>query len=363
MKKQIHIKSIQYLLIISFIIAESSILASIKDPSKLFAQIAKKVDRGSLSRKDEEYYAQQLRLLLLNETGDIGSGKLNPMSVMNALLKIREYIRLEFPFVTNEEYKTAEYSVGVAFLDKKINDLDKTIDVLIREANCLSASAQIQLKIMYGYSVKGTPEYTKKILNFFKTTAQEGLPRSQFDYGQILLKGHGVQKDIRNGLKYLEASGIDEAQLELANYYFKQNDEINFEKYIRLAADQGNFNGIYNLAILEQGRKHYKKAIDLFKKIPQSQQTDYWNAKLELGRMHIEGWGFAKNEKKGFKLIQEVSKKAEAEETRAIAYLNLGIFYQKGIAVQKSISEAKECFKKAQKLGYEEAKTYLERLA
>lgn len=324
----------------------------IKDPQTL-VRIMQEIDQGQLTREKEELYSKHIRALFFQDEYQ----RINKATLINMFIKMRENIRKELPSITDEEYQQSLCSAGVVLYRRK--EEPAAIDIMIRDAYCLSTSAQMMLKFIYEIHPHFRGDV--RILCLFKTLAQEGSPHGQFVYGQIILNGMGVEKNIEEGIKYLELASeacITDAHKELAFYYYEQGDEIKFEKYLRRAADEGDVQSIYNLGITEQKRKNYKEAVNYFNKALE-QDPNYYHAKLELGRMYIEGWGVPLYEEKGFNLIEEVAQKCDEQELKAIAYLNLGIFYQRGIATKKSLSKAKEYFKKAYDLGLKKADKYL----
>ncbi|HIA46988.1 MAG TPA: hypothetical protein EYN96_03220 [Candidatus Hydrogenedentes bacterium] len=88
-------------------------------------------------------------------------------------------------------------------------DKEKAIEALIREAWLMSSTALIQLKIVVIYQVEGWPSFDRRIIQFFKDYSKEGIPRGQFVYGTLLLHGLGVEKDVIEGNRLIEVSGID----------------------------------------------------------------------------------------------------------------------------------------------------------
>lgn len=328
--------------------------------------ISKEMQRGIIPSKKEELYAKKLRSFFIELTNDKANeeNSNDVWKVLFAFQDLQNNIRKQFPNITDEEYLKANNSIGRALKAKGNFNSDQVIEVLIKEALCLSTAARISLNIHYEYHCEDFKQYDPRILNFYKSTAQEGLLRSQLDYGKALLHGLGTKKNIKQGLGYINKaaqSGLDEATLELATYYFNTNDKVNFEKYLRLGAKQNNVPALYNLGVLEQNNKKFKEAIDCFKKVL-NLDPNYQEARLELGRMYSEGWGVPKDDKVGYELIKEVSEKTEDNQLKAIAYANLGIFAQFGRGTELSIAKARDYFNQAIKLGYSDAKTLLENL-
>jgi TPR repeat protein len=330
----------------------SGTVLPVQDPLTIINQIKREAEKGPLSREKEDQYTKQLRSLFMK--------KEHLWEVMMAFQEIGKNIRRQFPEISDEQYKESYFCVGAILAQK---DKKLAIDVLIREGKALGVAAQIKLEIIYRYNVEGYESYDSRILEFFKLMALDGMPRGQFEYGQVLLNGWGIEPNIKEGLKYLELASehLSEANIELATYYFNQNDQIKLEKYLRRAADQDSVKGVYNLAIIEQNKKNYKEAVRLFNRALEL-DPQYQIARLELGRMYVHGWGIDKDQKKGFALIKEVAEKTDDSEVKAVAYMNLGIFYQHGMGVRKSLNRARRYFEKAQALGSPDAEKYLEGL-
>lgn len=328
----------RYTLLWLFLLSANISSYAKNDPYKLLGKISQEVSKGSLNRKKEEKYAKQLRQLIVEDFG-----KTYPFVIRELQIKITDNIRQQHPLITDAEYEEARYSVGVALVFK---GHESAVDVLIREAKALSTSAGLMLEQLYQYSVKHDP----RILNFFKEMAQEGLHRGQFNYGRILLNGWGVKEDIPEGLKHLDRAAhgnIVEACLELAGYYLEQENMVECEKYLRLGADLESPQATYNLAIFEQNRGNYEKTIVLLGKVLELDPC-YDNARFELARMYVEGWGVTKDAAKGFALIKQIAEESEDVEIRSLAYLNLSILSEKGIGTQQSQDKAEEYLKKSQ---------------
>lgn len=287
-------------------------------PNKVFEEIGEYL-KGPTDLKKEDYYANFLRenICVKNELVS------NKNSIDESILLARQMlsnIRKEYPNVTDKEYKKAWGSVGAALFNKKDNkiSINKKLDILVREANLLSGGAQIMLEILYKYgSSGGLQKYSPKILSIFKELSDDRCNRGEFQYGKILLHGIGVPKNQVEGEKLLNLSGLEEARMELA-YYYRLDNEKNFEKYIRLAANEFNPEAWYHLGIIEKNRGNYNKSILMFNKSLQI-NAQYYPSLLELGKLYLNGEGVDKNKKKGLELLEQVARNSEDKVLRVMA--------------------------------------------
>lgn len=295
--------------------------------------------------------------------------KLRQDEVLGSMIlahKMREKIRQDFPNISTKEIENNQSSVGAAIYFNRINkeQTEEGINVLIREARLMSAAAQIALNIIYLYPVRDQnpvynhEPYDPRILEYVTQTARLGMKSSQRFLGSYYLQGSGVIANEKDGITWLEKSGLGEAYLELATYYINRGDSVRAKKYWQMAADKNLPEGFYNLGILEQEKKSYKDAVRYFEQALELNEN-YHEANLELARMYIEGWGVPKNVEKGFRIMEMVSNQSQGK-TRAIAEANLGIFYLNGIGTKKSISKAKVYLTKAMEGGVQEAKSMLD---
>ena len=74
--------------------------------------------------------------------------------------------------------------------------------------------------------------------------------------------------------------------------------------------------------------------------------SDYHEARLELARMYLEGWGVESDLTKGFELMRTVAERAD-EEVRSIAKANLGMFYLNGRGVETEKERGIESLRQA----------------
>lgn len=289
--------------------------------SRIKAAIQQKI---SLAQEAE--YARELRLMLIELGAHESANEVDAKNTLDIVLlgqEICSKIRAEFPNISDQEYKEAHSSVGIALLWKGTSE-DKFITILLREANLLCRAAQHMLEQLYWYPTEGLTRYDPRIVNFFKEKAEEGSLREKYQYGKILLQGRGVESNEEMGSKLMEQSKFADAYMDLAIHYYEKN-AVKFEHYLRLAATSNHPQGLYNLGILEQSKKHYAEAIKLFQKTLDVEPT-YYEATFELGRMHVEGWGTQKNIQKGIDLFTTVVNLSEDKELKNLALKNISIF-------------------------------------
>jgi len=92
---------------------------------------------------------------------------------------------------------------------------------LIERAKSGDAEAQVDLGLAYRDG-KGVPEDTKKAVQWFRKSAQQGHPRGQDNYGFMLLRGYGIPQDKQAAVEWFEkcaAQGNHWGLNNLANCY------------------------------------------------------------------------------------------------------------------------------------------------
>ncbi|HQS84926.1 MAG: hypothetical protein B7Y25_06740 [Alphaproteobacteria bacterium 16-39-46] len=285
------------------------------------SQIDLDPENQKITLEQEAFYAKKLRLLthIIAAQKDVESF----LKIYALSQDIRDHILKEFPNISPKEYEDAHSSVGVA-LSRKKAPADVIVKILLREARLLSGSAGIMLTVLYFYPTEGYKHYDPEILAFFKEQAEEGCPRWEYEYGKILLHGIGTAQDKIEGLKFLEKSTFEESPMELAIYYYDENDFQKFEYYLRKAADQDHPQAFYNLGVLEQNKKNYGESVNLFLKTLEL-DPEYYEAMLELARMYAEGRGVEVNRTKALDLMKTVVTKSSDEALRNLAQKNIEI--------------------------------------
>jgi TPR repeat protein len=87
------------------------------------------------------------------------------------------------------------------------------VPVLIREASALSEPAQGALEEIYLRGVDGqVPVHDGRILDHFKTAADEGQPRARIALARCYATGLGVPKDMARAIGLLKGTPHEDAQ-------------------------------------------------------------------------------------------------------------------------------------------------------
>lgn len=228
-------------------------------------------------------------------------------------------------------------------------DTDKAIDVLIREAWLMSRTAITQLKTVFFNNVEGWPESDERIQNFFQEYAGEGIPRGQYLYGKHLLWN---TENSEKAIEYLTESAIPEAHMEGFWWFAEEKGELDKSvDFARSAAELGDVTGLYELGIYAQEEGKYKLMSEYFISALES-DPDFLPAQLELARAYVHGAGVEENEEKGAEMMSRLTDSPE-DEIRAIACVNMAVFYARGVGVETSKIKSQEYLDKAEELGYD----------
>jgi tetratricopeptide (TPR) repeat protein len=277
---------------------------------------------------------------------------------MEALEMMRTRIAAEFPLVTPELMEETRGSVGYSLFALKTKP-DTVIKVLLREARLLNTASLIALSTFYRYWVDGYEKRDPRILECFEELAAEDWRPVQELLGEILMKAAESEVDRKRAIEMLESAATSKSLLLLADDAFVLGDDEKLEAYLRAATRAGNDpQAHYNLGVLLQKQVHYAEAIQSFK---QALQIDdkYHEARLELGRMHIEGWGTRKDPRLGAAMMKRVVEESDNELLAGIAHANLGFLYRSGNGVEKSAEKSMYHLKLAAEAGVAAAKDLL----
>lgn len=114
----------------------------------------------------------------------------------------------EFPELTRSG---DDDTVGAALLRQGRGR--EAVPVLLREASALSEPAQELLETLYHRGVEGqVPAHDGRILDYFKTAAEEGQPRPRIALARCYAGGLGVPKDMPRAISLLRATPHEDAQ-------------------------------------------------------------------------------------------------------------------------------------------------------
>lgn len=151
----------------------------------------------------------------------------------------------------------------------------------------------------------------------------------------VLLGGCG------SAFKNLKANadkGDSDSQVDIGLDYYYGTEEIKMNKelglqYLEQSAEQNNSVGIFNIAIINQNNKNYKKALEYYIK---ATNNNYSPAYTNLALMYQNGYGVEKSIDKAIELF-----KLADENGDYLAKRNLAILYKK----QKKYDKSEEAFK------------------
>ena len=159
---------------------------------------------------DQGVYQAQLSLGELRQTalGRSTRGPAERSGVEQAFRDHRARLWDEFPEL---DRNGDDDTVGAALLRQ--SRVREAVPVLIREASSLSEPAQGLLEILYYHGLKGQLlAHDGRILDYFKTAAQEGRPRARIALARFYAAGLGVPKDTARAISLLRATPHEDAQ-------------------------------------------------------------------------------------------------------------------------------------------------------
>lgn len=311
--------------------------------------LAKRYVARGLTPETENQAAGLLRRIVADKQEDY---LLPALSLMG---EIRQSLRIAFSAVSDAAIEATRGSVGIAL--SRTGDTKTGIAVTLREALLLHHIAQIHLEVVYRYPVDGYQPYDPRILQYFRKTAAEKLPRSMFFLGRILLNGWGVDADVRRAKYLLKTSGLGDAYMVLATHALAQKNiremEVNLEKAAVLHIPKAHF----NLGVLAGNRGSFKTAVRHYRRTLEL-DPDYHEASLNLAQIYSGEFGITGQERRAFEIMKKLADGAEGPVS-ARAKFNLGFFYLNGTGVKQSTDLAKKYLKKAADSGIEQARQKL----
>ena len=122
-----------------------------------------------------------------------------------------------------------DLSLGEALL--KDGHVDEALPVLLREAYALSGPAEAALETLYDQGIEGTllPN-DPRILDYFRTTANEGLPGPRLVMARLYVRGQGVPEDLKKAKSLLKGHPNEEAKALLREISTRRQNHPNTGK-------------------------------------------------------------------------------------------------------------------------------------
>jgi len=236
-----------------------------------------------------------------------------------------------------EDENAAFYTRGGRLLMEDTSD-EPDIELLLLEGYAIQLMAVTTLETLYFHGL-GTqegmeriPRFYEPIRAFWEQFAEEGMPRGLWVMGKAYLQGLGVERDVEKGLKYLEASGLEEAWMAMAMHYHLAGKSVQARAWWRYAAlETNNPEAWYSLGVEAIASGDYREARDALENALKL-DPKFHEAKIELSRLYIEGWGVKPDYDKAEGHLREVlATGREHIALHAYADVNLGnIAFRRG---------------------------------
>ncbi|SDH97999.1 hypothetical protein SAMN04488136_1413 [Vibrio xiamenensis] len=162
----------------------------------------------------------------------------------------------------------------------------------------------------------------------------------------ILIYDSMMQENVDQGVVYLsKAAGLgdEESQVELADYYYSEDDYVNALKWYHQAEGHKDPYVLYSLGVMyfdgEGTEPDYQKANQYYE---QAANAGYADAMYQLAFSYNDGKGVKQDYQKAAYWFQKA-----ADEGDESAMYNLGISYLNGEGVGKDCKKAMELFNQA----------------
>ena len=146
-------------------------------------------------------------------------------AVQQAFADFRKEMWKAYPELTVQP----DQSLGDALL--KDGHVDDAVPVLLREAYALSPAAELVLETLYEQGLEGSlSPNDPRILEYFRTTSEEGLPGPRLIMARFYVRGQGVPEDLKKAKALLKGNPKEEAKALLREISTKQQNHHNTEK-------------------------------------------------------------------------------------------------------------------------------------
>lgn len=182
---------------------------------------------------------------------------------------------------------------------------------------------------------------------FYRTAADQGSARAQYNIGTCYKNGFGVDQDDTEAAKWYRLAadqGDADAQYSLGVCYELgeglDKDEVEAVRLYRLSAEQGNALAQYNLGNCYRfGRGVDKDEVEAARFFFVSAEQGNVKALCKLGFFYEKGLGVDQDDKQAAKWYR-----LAADQGNAVAQYNLGACYDQGRGVKQDYAEAARLF-------------------
>lgn len=220
----------------------------------------------------------------------------------------------------------------------------------------LAAVAQLHLE---GQGVDSSPPLA---VDLFRQAAEAGLPDAELRLGYLYLRGVGVERNLDEARKWLEAAAAKDsaqAMLQLAQSWrapaTDAPDAAKALEWLARAHEAGAHDAFAIAGFMiesgEDGEPDPTRAREAFEKAAEAGSA---LAQAKLAHMFLTGEGGAKDASKALELFR-----AAAEQQHPAAYMGLAYLYESGTAVAADPAEAERWYARAADAGVAEAQRRL----
>ena len=235
--------------------------------------------------------------------------------------------------------------------------LGQNIAELKQKAEQGDADAQNNLGYCYAKG-DGVEKDLREAVKWYRKSAEQGDADAQYNLALCYHKGYGAEKDLREAVKWYRKSaeqGDALAQYNLGLCYFNgdgvEKDLREAVKWLCKSAEQGHVKAQYFLALCYDGgygvEKNPREAVKWYRK---AAEQGHAKAQYYLALCYDNGEGVEKDLREAVKWYRKA-----AEQGHADAQRNLALCYYKGEGVEKDLREAVKWFRKAAEQGHAKA--------
>eukprot|EP01126_Amoeba_proteus_P010259 TRINITY_DN13988_c0_g1_i2.p1 TRINITY_DN13988_c0_g1~~TRINITY_DN13988_c0_g1_i2.p1 ORF type:complete len:896 (+),score=186.08 TRINITY_DN13988_c0_g1_i2:103-2790(+) len=272
-----------------------------------------------------------------------------------------------YRLASDKDYPNAHYNMGLLYQSGLGVTLDYSLALNFYEKAVAHshANAEANLATLFRKGCGVTRDY-KVALRYYHRAANHGCVRAYYFMGNMYRKGQGVEKkDYETALKYYDRAAKQnywKAYNKIGLMYARgkgiQKDYKKAVEYYTLGANRGSSRAQYNLGVMYECGKGIEQNYSLaFRYFKLSADQGYVKAQYNLGWMYQNGRGVGVDNELA---IFYFTLAAEQKNKESLFYL--GWMYYNGSGVQMDTTMAEEYWKLAAFLGYQKARTALEKI-